>query len=143
MADKMATLHLLERAVELRNLSGTVGPIVCSKLGTRMFTLRPQPRPRSYQIFITYIDGDQGVLLHRGYPIAQLATQASHLEVRYILLYGEAPTKTQYAEFERGLRHTMVHGSPSSSRFPPRRPPHGRHASGVVSALSAFYHDAP
>ena len=83
-------------------------------------------------------------MLHRGYPIAQLATQASYLEVCYILLYGEAPTKTQYAEFERLVtRHTMVHEQIAFFFRGFRRDAHPMAVMcGVVSALSAFYHDA-
>lgn len=86
MADKIATLHLPgKEPVELPILSGTVGPDVIDvrKLGTQgYFTFDPGfMATGSCKSSITYIDGDQGVLLHRGYPIAQLATQASYLEV--------------------------------------------------------------
>ena len=116
MADKIATLHLPgKEPVELPILSGTVGPDVIDvrKLGAQgYFTFDPGfMATGACKSSITYIDGDQGVLLHRGYPIAQLATQASYLEVCYILLYGEAPTKTQYAEFERlvtRIQHAIV-----------------------------------
>ena len=149
MADKIATLHLPgKEPVELPILSGTVGPDVIDvrKLGTQgYFTFDPGfMATGSCKSSITYIDGDQGVLLHRGYPIAQLATQASYLEVCYILLYGEAPTKTQYAEFERLVtRHTMVHEQIAFFFRGFRRDAHPMAVMcGVVSALSAFYHDA-
>jgi citrate synthase len=61
---------------------------------------------------ITYIDGDQGVLLYRGYPVEQLAAKSSFLEVSYLLIYGELPTDTQLAEFKRSItRHTMINES--------------------------------
>ena len=149
MADKIATLHLPgKEPVELPILSGTVGPDVIDvrKLGTQgYFTFDPGfMATGSCKSSITYIDGDQGVLLHRGYPIAQLATQASYLEVCYILLYGEAPTKTQYAEFERLVtRHTMVHEQIAFFFRGFRRDAHPMAVMcGVVSALSAFYHDS-
>ena len=149
MADKIATLHLPgKEPVELPILSGTVGPDVIDvrKLGAQgYFTFDPGfMATGACKSSITYIDGDQGVLLHRGYPIAQLATQASYLEVCYILLYGEAPTKTQYAEFERLVtRHTMVHEQIAFFFRGFRRDSHPMAIMcGVVSALSAFYHDA-
>ncbi|MGY4024888.1 citrate synthase [Aeromonas rivuli] len=149
MADKIATLHLPgKEPVELPILSGTLGPDVIDvrKLGAQgYFTFDPGfMATGSCKSSITYIDGDQGVLLHRGYPIAQLATQASYLEVCYILLYGEAPTKAQYAEFERMvMRHTMVHEQIVYFFRGFRRDAHPMAIMcGVVGALSAFYHDA-
>ena len=93
---------------------------------------------------ITYIDGDKGVLLYRGYPIEQLAEQSNFLEVCYLLLYGELPTKTQFDNFRSTItRHTMVHEQ--MTRFftglPPRRAPDGGHvrlgrrAVGLLSRL--------
>ncbi|MCE1750346.1 citrate (Si)-synthase, partial [Enterobacter hormaechei] len=59
---------------------------------------------------ITYIDGNEGVLLHRGFPIDQLATKSTYLEVCYILLYGETPTQEQFDKFKKTItRHTMIH----------------------------------
>ncbi|ABO90411.1 type II citrate synthase [Aeromonas salmonicida subsp. salmonicida] len=149
MADKIATLHLPGKdPVELPILSGTVGPDVIDvrKLGAQgYFTFDPGfMATGACKSSITYIDGDQGVLLHRGYPIAQLATQASYLEVCYILLYGEAPTKAQYTEFDRLVtRHTMVHEQIAFFFRGFRRDSHPMAIMcGVVSALSAFYHDA-
>ena len=149
MADKIATLHLPgKEPVELPILSGTVGPDVIDvrKLGAQgYFTFDPGfMATGACKSSITYLDGDQGVLLHRGYPIAQLATQASYLEVCYILLYGEAPTKAQYTEFERLVtRHTMVHEQIAFFFRGFRRDSHPMAIMcGVVSALSAFYHDA-
>ena len=79
---------------------------------------------------ITYIDGDEGVLLYRGYPIEQLAEHGDFLESCYLLLYGELPTKAQKAEFDYTItRHTMVHEQMARffCRFPARRASDGRH----------------
>jgi citrate synthase len=92
---------------------------------------------------ITFIDGDKGVLLHRGYPIAQLATQASYLETCYLLLSGELPTAEQKSDFENKVRnHTMVHDQVSRFFNGFRRDAHPMAVMcGVVGALSAFYHN--
>jgi citrate synthase len=93
---------------------------------------------------ITYIDGDQGVLLYRGYPVEQLAAKSSFLEVSYLLIYGELPTDTQLAEFKRSItRHTMI--NESLLRFY-----NGFHydahpmaqVSAVVASMAGFYHDS-
>src|SRR5271154_3390252 len=93
---------------------------------------------------ITYIDGDVGVLLHRGYPIEQLAEKSSFLEVAYLLLNGDLPNTAEKAEFERGvLRHTMVHEQLRRFYDGFRRDAHPMAVMcGVVGALSAFYHDS-
>ncbi len=93
---------------------------------------------------ITYIDGDEGVLLHRGYPIDQLAENSTFLEVAYLLLNGELPTQAQRAEFEHGvMRHTMLHEQLRSFYSGFRRDAHPMAVMcGVVGALSAFYHDS-
>ena len=92
---------------------------------------------------ITYIDGDNGVLLYRGYPIEQLAQHSSFLEVSYLLMNGELPTKEEFARFEHEVtHHTMMHESLKNFL-------HGFHydahpmamLSGTVASLSAFYHD--
>jgi len=93
---------------------------------------------------ITYIDGDEGVLEYRGYPIAQLAEKSSFLEVSYLLLYGELPTATQSAKFNDSIRnHTMIHEA-LKDFF--RGFHHDAHPmammTGVVGSLSAFYHDS-
>lgn len=93
---------------------------------------------------ITYIDGDQGILLHRGYPIDQLAEKSDHLELCYLLLNGELPNKTQKTEFVDTIKnHTMVHESLRSffQGFPRDAHPMAVMC-GVVGALSAFYHDS-
>ena len=92
---------------------------------------------------ITYIDGDEGVLLHRGYPIDQLAEKSTFLEVAYLMLNGELPTAAQRAEFDRGvMHHTMLHEQLRSFYSGFRRDAHPMAVMcGVVGALSAFYHD--
>ena len=93
---------------------------------------------------ITYIDGDEGVLLHRGYPIDQLAEKSNFLEVAYLLLNGELPTSAQSDEFHHGvMRHTMLHEQLRSFYQGFRRDAHPMAVMcGVVGALSAFYHDS-
>ena len=93
---------------------------------------------------ITYIDGDKGVLLHRGYPIEQLAEKSSFLEVSYLLLNGELPTVAQKHDFEHGvMRHTMLHEQLRRFYDGFRRDAHPMAVlCGVVGALSAFYHDS-
>ncbi len=93
---------------------------------------------------ITYIDGDEGILLHRGYPIDQLAEKSNFLDVAYLLLNGELPTKQQQVEFHDGvMRHTMLHEQLRSFYSGFRRDAHPMAVMcGVVGALSAFYHDS-
>ncbi|MEZ9525811.1 citrate synthase [Enterovibrio norvegicus] len=149
MADKKATLHLEGKApIELPIKGGTVGPEVIDvrALGANgFFTFDPGfVATASCESQITYIDGDAGVLLHRGYPIDQLANNADYLEVCYILLYGESPTRAQYTEFRRVVsRHTMVHEQIASFFHGFRRDAHPMAVMvGVVGALAAFYHDS-
>ncbi|MBI5378749.1 MAG: citrate (Si)-synthase [Nitrospirae bacterium] len=93
---------------------------------------------------LTFIDGEQGVLLYRGYPIEQLAAQSSYLEVCYLLLYGDLPTKPQMREFQSIiLHHTMVHEGLRRFYSGFRHDAHPMAIMvGVVGALSAFYHDS-
>ncbi|MDA0238565.1 MAG: citrate synthase [Proteobacteria bacterium] len=93
---------------------------------------------------ITYIDGDNGILLHRGYPIEQLAENSDFLEVCYLLLYGELPTGEQKVKFDRGITlHTMLHEQMANFYRGFRRDAHPMAIMcGVVGALSAFYHDS-
>lgn len=115
MADKKATLHIEGRApIELPIIQGELGPEVIDvrQLGANgYFTYDPGfLATASCESQITYIDGNKGILLHRGYPIDQLANNADYLEVCYILLYGEAPNRKQYETFKWTIsRHTMVH----------------------------------
>jgi citrate synthase len=135
--------------IELPVLSGSVGPDVIdiSALGgkTGMFTFDPGfLSTASCRSAITFIDGDEGVLLYRGYPIEQLAEQCDYLEVCYLLLNGELPTASQQQEFEDVIRHhTMVHDQINNFFRGFRRDAHPMAVMvGCVGALSAFYHDA-
>ncbi|WP_298720502.1 citrate synthase [uncultured Oceanisphaera sp.] len=148
MADQKATLHLPgKEPIELPIASGTAGydVIDISSLGSHgYFTYDPGfMATASCQSEITYIDGDKGILLHRGYPIDQLAQNASYLEVCYLLLYGEAPTAKQFDQFQHLImRHTMVHEQLSSFFKGYRRDAHPMAiVCGVIAGLSAFYHD--
>ena len=91
---------------------------------------------------ITYIDGDKGILLHRGYPIEQLAEKSDYLETCYLPLNGELPTAEQKAQFVSTVKnHTMVHEQLKSSMVSVVTPTPWP-SCGVVGALSAFYHDS-
>jgi len=134
---------------ELPVLHGTIGPKVVdirSLYGeTGYFTYDPgYTSTGSCESKITYIDGDVGVLLHRGYPIDQLAEHSDYLEVCYLLLKGELPSVAQKAKFEIDIRtHTMVHEQIASFYHGFRRDAHPMAVMcGVVGALSAFYHDS-
>jgi len=135
--------------VECPILSGSVGPDVIdirslhSKSG--MFTYDPgYLSTASCTSQITYIDGEAGVLLYRGYPIEQLAQQCDFLEVCYLLLNGELPNVAQKTRFDNTIKsHTMVHDQLASFFKGFRRDAHPMAVMvGVVGALSAFYHDA-
>jgi citrate synthase len=136
-------------ALELPVLSGTVGPDVVdiralyAKTGT--FTYDPGfMSTAACKSAITYIDGDSGVLLYRGYPIEQLAEKCDFLEVCYLLLKGELPTLAQKREWDTVIRkHTMVHEQLARFYSGFRRDAHPMAVMvGVVGALSAFYHDS-
>jgi citrate synthase len=138
-----------DKDTEYAVMSGTVGPDVIDirKLyaQTGMFTFDPGfTSTASCESAITYIDGDEGVLLHRGYPIGQLAEHSSFMEVSYLLLNGELPSQAELADFSRTItRHTMVHEQLSSFYSGFRRDAHPMAVMcGVVGALSAFYHDS-
>jgi citrate synthase len=130
-------------------LEGTMGPAVADirrlygDLG--IFTYDPgYGATAACESKITYIDGDNGVLLYRGYPIEQLAEHSTFIEVAYLLMNGELPTPPQLKEFELGvLRHTMLHEQIRSFYNGFRRDAHPMAVMcGVVGALSAFYHDS-
>ncbi|SMY32940.1 Citrate synthase [Photobacterium malacitanum] len=149
MADKKATLHIEGKApIELPIIEGSEGQDVIDvrKLGANgFFTFDPGfLATASCESQITYIDGDKGILLHRGFPIDQLANNADYLEVCYVLLYGEVPTRTEYEKFRTTVtRHTMVHEQIASFFHGFRRDAHPMAIMcGVVGALSAFYHDS-
>jgi len=134
---------------DLPVLKGTAGPEVVDirKLynDTGYFTFDPGfVATASCESKITYIDGDEGVLLYRGYPIEQLAEHSDFTEVQYLLLHGELPTAKQKQEFERTITlHTMVHDQLTRFFNGFRRDAHPMGVMvGVVGALSAFYHDS-
>ncbi len=110
-----------------------------------MFTFDPgYTATGSCQSKVTYIDGDEGVLLYRGYPIEQLAEQSNYMEVCYLLMNGELPNKAQYENFDHTItHHTMLHDQMQSFYRGFRRDAHPMAVlCGVVGALSAFYHDS-
>ena len=137
------------RRYELPLLPGSVGPKVIDIRSlyseTGHFTYDPgYTSTGSCESKITYIDGDVGVLLHRGYPIDQLAEHSDYLEVCYLLLKGELPSAAQKVKFEADIRnHTMVHEQINAFYRGFRRDAHPMAVMcGVVGALSAFYHDS-
>ena len=135
-------------AMELPVHAGTIGPDVIdvqSLTSKGYFTFDPGfMSTASCESKITYIDGDKGILLHRGYPIEQLAEKSDYLETCYLLLYGELPTAAEKDRFVRTvMRHTMVHEQLQFFYRGFRRDAHPMAIMcGVVGALSAFYHDA-
>ncbi|MBG22974.1 MAG: citrate (Si)-synthase [Idiomarinaceae bacterium] len=147
MADRKATLQIDGQSIELPVLSGTAGYDVVDvrTLGKHgFFTFDPGfLATGSCESKITYIDGENGILLHRGYPIDQLATQADYLEVCYMLLHGEAPTAEQYDNFKATItKHTMVHQGLHNFFNGFRRDAHPMAMlCAVTGALSSFYHD--
>ena len=142
------TLNAGDKSVALPVLKPTLGNdcVDISKLTkeTGLFTYDSGfTATASCKSAVTYIDGDKGVLLYRGYPIEQLAKHSSFLEVAYLLMNGELPTETEFAKFDHEVtHHTMMHESLKNFL-------HGFHydahpmamLSGTVASLSAFYHD--
>ena len=147
---KKAVLTLDDgKTVDFPVLSGTIGPDVADIRAlygkTGMFTYDPAfMSTAACSSKITYIDGDQGVLLYRGYPTDQLAQNCDFLEVCYLLLNGELPNKAQKDKFVGTVtQHTMVHDQLSRFFTGFRRDAHPMAVLvGVVGALSAFYHDS-
>lgn len=134
--------------VEFPVLKGTIGPDVIDvrKLygQTGMFTYDPGYTSTASCISkITYIDGDKGVLLYRGYPIEELAKHSSFLEVAYLILNGELPSRAEFDKFVQGVTyHTMIHEQIQFLLRGFRRDAHPMAVMiGVVGALSAFYHE--
>ena len=143
------TLDGSNKSLSLPIKHGTLGPSVVDigklygSLG--VFTYDPgYSATASCDSKITYIDGDEGILLHRGYPISQLAEQSSFLEVACLLLNGQLPSADELHTFEMGvMRHTMLHEQLRSFFNGFRRDAHPMAVMcGVVGALSAFYHDS-
>jgi citrate synthase len=143
------TIDGTNKSTTLPLVHGTIGPSVFDirKLYDRMglFTFDPgYGGTAACESKITYIDGDAGILLHRGYPIEQLAEKSTFLEVAYLLLNGELPNPKQAETFTNGVMlHTMVHEQLRSFFNGFRRDAHPMAVMcGVVGALSAFYHDS-
>ena len=138
-----------DKVVDMPVKSGTIGPDVIDigKLynATGCFTFDPGfLSTAACESKITYIDGDEGILLHRGYPIEQLADHGDFLETCYLLLHGELPTPAEKADFDYTVtRHTMVHDQMSRFFQGFRRDAHPMAVLvGAVGALAAFYHDS-
>jgi citrate synthase len=147
-ASLTVTLEGSNRSATLPLKHGSIGPAVADirklygDLG--IFTFDPgYGATASCESRITYIDGDEGVLLYRGYPIEQLAEKSHFIEVAYLLLNGELPNAQQLAEFDRGVRyHTMIHEQLRRFFDGFRRDAHPMAVMcGVVGAMAAFYHD--
>ena len=145
--DLAAELTLEGKSTSMPVRSGTIGPDVIDvgKLyrDTGCFTYDPGfTSTANCTSRITYIDGDAGVLLYRGYPIDQLAERSSFLEVCYLLLNGELPTKDQFENFRSTItRHTMLHEQMTRFFTGFRRDAHPMAVMvGTVGALSSFYH---
>ena len=149
MSATSATLKIGDKTVELPVKQGTAGPAVIDigKLHSQagLFTYDPGfTSTASTESKITYIDGDAGVLLYRGYPIEQIAEHGDFLEACYLLLYGELPTPAQKSEFDyRVSRHTLVHEQMARFFQGFRRDAHPMSVMvACVGALAAFYHDS-
>ncbi|HEV2365024.1 MAG TPA: citrate synthase [Caulobacteraceae bacterium] len=146
---EQANLTLGNGAFQLQRIKGSAGPDVLDIRNlysdADVFTFDPGfTATASCESKITYIDGDAGVLLHRGYPIEQLAEKSSFLEVCYLLLNGELPNAAQFAEFEHNITyHTMLHAQFDRFFSGFRSDAHPMAImTGAVGALSAFYHDS-
>ncbi|MGE0046528.1 MAG: citrate synthase, partial [Hyphomonadaceae bacterium] len=144
-----ARLIVNNKQIELPVYSGAVGPDVVDirKLYGEggVFTYDPGfTSTASCESQITYIDGDEGVLLYRGYPIDQLAEHSNFMEVCYLLLHGELPSKQEYVRFEKAITyHTMLHAQFDRFFEGFRRDAHPMAVMvGTVGALAAFYHDS-
>ncbi len=150
MADKKAYLKIdgVEEQLELPVYEGTLGPNVVdvrSLTGNGLFTYDPGfVSTAATESKITFIDGAKGTLLHRGYPIEQLAEKSDYLEVCYLLFHGELPTPEQKEEYVKSItQHTMVHEQLRLFFNGFRRDAHPMAIMcGVVGALSAFFHDS-
>ncbi|MBB4001483.1 MAG: citrate synthase [Aurantimonas endophytica] len=149
MTEQSSRIIVGETEADLELRSGTIGPDVVDVTSlykkTGLFTYDPGfSSTASCESKITYIDGDEGVLLHRGYPIDQLAERGDFLETCYLLLYGELPTAREKEDFVyRVTRHTMIHEQMSRFYTGFRRDAHPMAVMvGSVGALSAFYHDS-
>ncbi|MEP1144090.1 MAG: citrate synthase [Henriciella sp.] len=141
-----ATLNIQGKTIDLPIMSGTHGPDVVDVkrlyADAGVFTLDPGfTSTGSCESQITFINGEEGILLHRGYPIDQLAEQSGFLEVAYLLLNGELPTQHEFREFSgRVTQHTMLHTQMDAFFSGFRRDSHPMAMlTGTVGAMSAFY----
>jgi len=148
MADT-AKISIGGKTIDLPVLKGSTGPDVVDirkfYAESDAFTYDPGfTSTASCESKITFIDGDKGVLLHRGYPINELAEKSNFLEVCYLLLHGELPTAAEYTTFEHNITyHTMLHDQFDRFFQGFRRDAHPMAVmTGAVGALSAFYHDS-
>jgi len=145
--NKSVALRAGDKDIELPVLEGTLGP-ACVDIGklykeTGNFTYDPGfMSTASCRSAITYIDGDAGVLMYRGYPIEQLAKHSSFLEVSYLLMHGELPTTAQFGAFEHEVtHHTMMHEAFRSFLYGFRHDAHPMAMlCGMLGSLAAFYH---
>ncbi|HUZ66639.1 MAG TPA: citrate synthase, partial [Beijerinckiaceae bacterium] len=149
MSAESGTIKIGDKSVDMKVKQGTIGPSVIDigtlYADTGAFTYDPGfLSTASCESKITYIDGDEGTLLYRGYPIDQVAEHGDFLETCYLLLYGELPTKGQKADFDYTVtRHTMVHEQMARFFQGFRRDAHPMAVMvASVGALSAFYHDS-
>jgi citrate synthase len=147
--NKVATLTLDGKTHELPVLEGSIGPDVVDITKfygeTKAFTYDPGfTSTAACQSSITYIDGDEGILLYRGYPIEQLAEHGDFIETCYLLYYGELPTAQQRKSFEKNITyHTMVHEQMAQFFRGFRRDAHPMAVMvATVGAMAAFYHDS-
>jgi len=148
-ADKKATLTVKGQNYDLQIIKGTTGPDVLDVrtlyAEADVFTFDPGfTSTASCESKITYIDGDKGILLHRGYSIEELAEKSSFLEVCYLLLNGELPSASEFEAFEHNITyHTMLHAQFDRFFTGFRSDAHPMAImTGAVGALSAFYHDS-
>lgn len=149
MTAQTAKLTIGDKTYEFPVVDGSVGPSVIDIRSlyaqTGMFTYDPGfTSTAACDSAITYIDGDKGELLYRGYSIDELAEQSNYLEVCYLLLYGELPTSAQMSDFDQRItRHTMLHEQMHFLFRGFRRDAHPMAIMcGVVGAMAAFYHDS-
>jgi citrate synthase len=149
MTESQAKLVIGDKTYEFPILTGTAGPEVIDIRSlyaqTGLFTYDPGfTSTAACDSSITFIDGDKGELMYRGYPIEQLAAKSNYLEVCYLLLYGELPSPAQMKDFEERItRHTMLHEQVHLFYRGFRRDAHPMAiVCGVVGALAAFYHDS-
>ncbi|GAA5109378.1 citrate synthase [Bartonella jaculi] len=149
MSENKAHITVNGKKIELPMRKGTVGPDVIEIASlykeTDTFTYDPGfTSTASCESKITYIDGDKGILLYRGYPIDQLAQKGDFLESCYLLLYGELPTKQEKIDFDRRImQHTMVHEQFARFFHGFRRDSHPMAVMvACLGAMSAFYHDS-